>query len=149
LLSTFSYAFQFDANLYGPYLRAYAEQRGVTRTEGKVVDVKLRAEDGFIESLRLESGEVIAGDLFIDCSGFRGLLIEQALKTGYENWSHWLPCDRAVAVPRQTVEPSVPYTRATARDAGWQWRIPLQHRVGNGYVFSSSFVSDEAATQTL
>jgi len=149
LLSTFSYAFQFDANLYGPYLRAYAEQRGVTRTEGKVVDVKLRAEDGFIESLRLESGEVIAGDLFIDCSGFRGLLIEQALKTGYENWSHWLPCDRAVAVPCQTVEPSVPYTRATARDAGWQWRIPLQHRVGNGYVFSSSFVSDEAATQTL
>jgi tryptophan halogenase len=149
ILSTFSYAFQFDATLYGPYLRDYAIQRGVVRTEGKIVDVKLRGEDGFIESIVLESGETVGGDLFVDCSGFRGLLIEQALKTGYEDWSHWLPCDRAVAVPCAAAERSVAYTRATAREAGWQWRIPLQHRVGNGYVFSSRFISEANATSTL
>ncbi|HKE96076.1 MAG TPA: tryptophan halogenase family protein [Povalibacter sp.] len=148
VMSTFSYAFQFDATLYGPYLRDYAVQRGVRRTEGKIVDVRLR-ENGFIDAVLLESGERVAGDLFIDCSGFRGLLIEQALKTGYENWSHWLPCDRAVALPCETVERSVAYTRATARTAGWQWRIPLQHRVGNGYVFSSQFVSEDEAATTL
>ncbi len=149
ILSTFSYAFQFDANLYGPYLRDYAVQRGVVRTEGKIVDVQLRGDDGFIEAVLLESGERVAGDLFIDCSGFRGLLIEQALRTGYDNWSHWLPCDRAVAAPCQTVQPSVAYTRATAREAGWQWRIPLQHRVGNGYVFSSAFITEDQAAATL
>ena len=149
VMSTFGYAYHFDATLYAPYLRAYAERRGVVRTEGKIVDVSLRAEDGFVESLTLESGERIAADLFIDCSGFRGLLIEQALKAGYEDWTHWLPCDRAVAAPCETVETSVPYTRSTAHDAGWQWRIPLQHRVGNGYVYCSRFVSDEDAAATL
>jgi tryptophan halogenase len=149
VLSTFSYAFQFDATRYAPYLREYAERRGVVRTEGKVVDVSLRGEDGFIEAVTLESGERVTGDLFIDCSGFRGLLIEQTLETGYEDWTHWLPCDRAVAAPCASVEEPTPYTRATARRAGWQWRIPLQHRVGNGYVYSSQFISDDEATETL
>jgi tryptophan halogenase len=149
VLSTFSYAFQLDATLYAPYLREYAEHRGVRRTEGKVVRAQLRGEDGFIEAVVLESGERVSGDLFIDCSGFRGLLIEQTLHTGYESWSHWLPCDRAVAVPCANSQPPIPYTRATAREAGWQWRIPLQHRVGNGYVYASSFISDDAATQAL
>jgi len=149
LLSSFGYAFQFDASLYAAYLRDFAERRGVVRTEGKVVDVKLRGTDGWIESIKLADGSVIAGDLFIDCSGFRGLLIEQALHTGYEEWTHWLPCDRAVAVPSRNVGPLTPYTRATAREAGWQWRIPLQHRTGNGYVYSSHFISDDAAAQKL
>jgi tryptophan halogenase len=149
VLSTFSYAYHFDATLYAPYLRAYSEQRGVKRTEGKVVEVSLRGEDGFIEAITLESGERIEADLFIDCSGFRGLLIEDALKTGYHDWTHWLPCDRAVAAPCESVEQSIAYTRSTAREAGWQWRIPLQHRVGNGYVYSSRFISDEAARDTL
>ncbi|MDB5454895.1 MAG: tryptophan halogenase [Caulobacter sp.] len=149
LASTFSYAYQFDAGLYAAYLRAYAEARGVVRTEGKVADVILRGEDGFIEAITLESGERIAGDLFVDCSGFRGLLIEQALKTGYEDWTRWLPCDRAAAVPCETVEPSIPYTRATAFDAGWRWRIPLQHRVGNGYVYCSEHISDDEAAGKL
>ena len=148
-LSTIAYAFQLDAGLYARYLRAYAEQRGVCRTEGKVRETQLRGEDGFIEAIVLESGERIDGDLFIDCSGFRGLLIEQALHAGYEDWSHWLPCDRAVAVPCASSGPPTPYTRSTARDAGWQWRIPLQHRIGNGYVYSSSHISDDEATATL
>ncbi|HEU4653634.1 MAG TPA: tryptophan halogenase family protein [Steroidobacteraceae bacterium] len=147
--STFSYAFQFDATLYAPYLREYAEKRGVKRTEGKITDVQLRGEDGFIEAVILESGERVEGDLFVDCSGFRGLLIEQALKTGYENWTHWLPCDRAVAAPCKSGSESVAFTRSIARDAGWQWRIPLQHRVGNGYVYSSNFTTDERARDTL
>ena len=147
--STYSYAFQFDATLYAPYLREYAERRGVVRTEGKVVDVTLRGDTGFVEAVVLESGERVEADLFIDCSGFRGVLIEQALKTGYETWSHWLPCDRAVAVPCVSAGPPVPYTRATARSAGWQWRIPLQHRVGNGYVYCSRFMSDDEAATAL
>ena len=149
LPSGLAYAFHFDASLYSLYLRAYAEARGVRRTEGKVVDVKLRGEDGAVESVRLERGEEVAGDLFVDCSGFRGLLIEQALATGYEDWSHWLPCDRALAVPCASAGELTPYTRSTARPAGWQWRIPLQHRIGNGYVYSSRFVSDEEAARTL
>jgi tryptophan halogenase len=149
LLSTFSYAYQFDATLYAPYLRAYAERRGVVRTEGKVVDVRLRAEDGFIDSVVLASGERIDGDLFIDASGFRGLLIEQALRTGYEDWTHWLPCDRAVAAPCASAQDPIPYTRAIAEAAGWRWRIPLQHRLGNGYVYSSQFISDDEAAATL
>ncbi len=149
VFATYSYAFQFDATLYAPYLRAYAEKRGVRRTEGKVVDVQLRGEDGFIEALVLASGERVEADLFIDCSGFYGLLTEKSLHTGYEDWSHWLPCDRAVAVPCESAGPLLPYTRATAHDAGWQWRIPLQHRTGNGYVYSSRFVSDDQAAATL
>jgi len=149
ILSSLSYAFHFDAALYAAWLRRYAEARGVTRVEGRVVDVELRGEDGFIRALCLEGERRIEGELFIDCSGFHGLLIEQALKTGYEDWTHWLPCDRAVAVPCESVVPLLPYTRATAHAAGWQWRIPLQHRIGNGHVYSSAFVSDDEATATL
>jgi tryptophan halogenase len=148
-LSKIGYAFHFDAHLYARYLRDYAEQRGVMRTEGKIVDVKLRGEGGFIESLLLENGERIGGDLFIDCSGFRSLLLGQALETGYEDWTHWLPCNRAVAVPCESSGELTPYTRSTARAAGWQWRIPLQHRIGNGYVYSSEHVGDDEATSTL
>jgi tryptophan 7-halogenase len=149
LLSTYSYAFQFDAGLYAKYLRAYAEERGITRHEGKIIDVALDPENGFVQSVRLENGTAIAADLFVDCSGFRGLLIEGALKSGYDNWQHWLPCDRAVAVPCATDGPLSPYTRATAKDAGWIWRIPLQHRVGNGHVYCSSYISDEDAADAL
>jgi tryptophan 7-halogenase len=149
LKSTFGYAFQFDASLYAAYLRSFAEARGVVRTDGKIVDVKLRGEDGWVESVQLASGEIVSGDLFIDCSGFRGLLIEQALKTGYDEWTKWLPCDRAMAVPSKNVGPLTPYTRVTARESGWQWRIPLQHRMGNGYVYSSGFISDDEAAAKL
>ena len=148
-LANIAYAYHFDAGLYAPFLRQYAEARGVKRIEGKVVETKLRANDGFVESLVLENGTVITGDLFIDCSGFRGLLIEQALHTGYEDWTHWLPCNRAMAVPCEKVGPPTPYTRSTARSAGWQWRIPLQHRTGNGYVYSSAHISDDEAAATL
>jgi tryptophan halogenase len=144
-----AYAFQFDAALYARYLRAYAERLGVVRTEGKILGATLREPDGFVESVTLERGEVVGGDLFIDCSGFRGVLIEQALKTGYDDWSHLLPCDRAVAVPTSSTGPLRPYTQAIARSAGWQWRIPLQHRTGNGHVFCSRYVSEDEATATL
>jgi tryptophan halogenase len=145
----YDYAYQFDAVLYAKYLRSYAEARGVERIEGKIVDVALRAENGFIDAVILESGKHIEGQLFIDCSGFRGLLIGQALKVPYVDWSHWLPCDRAWAVPCESVPPLLPYVRSTAREAGWQWRIPLQHRIGNGYVFSSRFISEDKAAETL
>ncbi len=158
-LARVAYAYHFDAGRYAQYLRRYAEARGVQRLEGKVVDVTLRGNDnggndgggteGFIESVKLESGQRIAGDLFIDCSGFRGLLIEQALQTGYDDWTHWLPCDRAVAVPSEKTVAATPYTRSTARTAGWQWRIPLQHRTGNGYVYSSTHLGDDQAAATL
>ncbi|WP_141452922.1 tryptophan halogenase family protein [Pseudoxanthomonas sp. z9] len=148
-LEDIAYGYHFDAGLYARYLRNLSERRGVTRIEGKVVDAVQRAEDGFIEAVVMESGERIEGDLFIDCSGFRGLLIEQVLKTGYEDWSHWLPCNRAMAVTCEGRVPLTPYTRATARPAGWQWRIPLQHRVGNGYVYSSEYLSDDEAAATL
>jgi tryptophan halogenase len=144
------YAYQFDAARYARYLRERIPDGAVKRVEGKVVEVKLRGEDGFVESLRLERGEIVAGDFFIDCSGFRGLLIEGALKTGYENWQHWLPCDRALAVASARAVPMRPYTQAFARTAGWQWRIALQHRTGNGHVYCSSLISDdEAAAQLL
>jgi len=145
----YDYAYQFDAVLYAKYLRSFAEARGVERVEGKIVDVALRGENGFIDAVVLQSGQRIEGELFLDCSGFRGLLIGQALKVPYEDWSHWLPCDRAWAVPCESVHPLVPYVRATAREAGWQWRIPLQHRLGNGYVFSSKFISEDKAAETL
>jgi tryptophan halogenase len=146
--STFDYAYHFDAGLYAAFLRRYAEARGVTRVEGKVVDVTLRGTDGFIEAVTLDNGTRIGGELFVDCSGFRGLLIEEALGAGYDNWQHWLPCDRAVAVPCERGE-FTPYTRSTARTAGWQWRIPLQHRTGNGYVHCSQFISEDEAATTL
>lgn len=147
--SNFGYAYQFDSGLYAKLLRHYSEQRGVKRTEGKAVDVKLETETGHIKSVTLESGEVIEADLFIDCSGFRGVLIEQALDTGYDDWSQWLPCNRAVAVQCESSGASLPYTRATARKAGWQWRIPLQHRTGNGYVYWNKYISDDEATHQL
>ncbi|MEO8673607.1 MAG: tryptophan halogenase family protein [Tahibacter sp.] len=148
-LGSIFYAFHFDASLYARYLRGHAEQRGVRRTEGKVIDTTLNGESGFIESITLESGEVIAGELFIDCSGFRGLLIEQALKTGYHDWSNWLPCNRALATTCESVPALTPYTRATAHTAGWQWRIPQQHRTGTGHVYCSEYTSDDEAAATL
>ncbi|MET0309111.1 MAG: tryptophan halogenase family protein [Sphingomonas sp.] len=148
-LSRLSYAFQFDASLYAKFLRGVAEPRGVVRTEGKVVDVVRDGEFGLVRTLVLADGREVQGDLFIDCSGFRGRLIEQVMGSGYEDWSEWLPCDRAVAVPCARIEDPVPFTRATARPAGWQWRIPLQHRTGNGYVYSSRFLSDDEAIATL
>lgn len=149
VLSTYSYAFHFDASLYAKFLRRVAESRGVTRTEGRIVDVELDGESGFIESVQLESGRKIAGDLFIDCSGFRALLIGEALGVDYESWRHWLPCDRAVAMPSRNTDTLDPYTRATALAAGWQWRIPLQHRTGNGHVYCSEYVSDDEARTIL
>jgi tryptophan halogenase len=149
VLSSFDYAYHFDAALYGRYLRGYAEQRGVKRTEGRIVEVKLRAEDGFIEGVTLESGQRIEGDLFVDCSGFRGLLIEGALGVAYDDWRRWLPCDRAVTIGCAAQSEFLPYTRVTARAAGWQWRIPLQHRTGNGHVYCSEYLRDEEATNVL
>ena len=148
-LANISYAYHFDAGLYANYLRRMAEARGVKRIEGQVVDVSLRGADGCIESVTLKNGTRVAGELFIDCSGFRGLLIEQTLKAGYEDWTHWLPCDRAVAVPSAKTAAATPFTRSTARAAGWQWRIPLQHRTGNGYVYSSAHVSDDEAAAAV
>ncbi len=149
VLSTFDYAFHFDAGRYARYLRGYAKRRGVTRIEGKVAAVALDGETGFVTHVTLEDGRSLEAELFIDCSGFRGLLIEGALETGYDDWSHWLPCDRAVAIPCQHGGEFSPYTRSTAREAGWQWRIPLQHRIGNGYVYCSHFIDDDAAEITL
>lgn len=147
-LSAYGYAYHLDAALYANYLRDYAQANGVARTDAKVVDVELR-DDGFITAVLLEGGGRLEADLFIDCSGFRGLLIEQAMKAGYQDWSRWLPCDRAVAVPCANTRDLPPYTRSTAREAGWQWRIPLQHRIGNGYVYSSAHLSESAALDTL
>ncbi|HEX9953964.1 MAG TPA: tryptophan halogenase family protein [Allosphingosinicella sp.] len=148
-LSQLLYAFHFDAGLYARFLRTYAERGGVTRLEGKVVDVAQRPEDGYIRSVTLADGRTVEGDLFIDCSGFRGLLTEQTLETGYENWTHWLPNNRAIAVPSSYSGQPDPYTRATARAFGWQWRIPLQHRMGNGFVYSSDHIPDDEAEQVL
>ncbi len=148
-LQTLAYAFHFDASLYAKYLRGYAEGRGVQRVEGKITAVRQHPETGFVESVTLENGTAVEGDLFIDCSGFRGLLIEQTLKSGYDDWSAWLPCDRAIARACTRVEEPVPYTRATAKTAGWQWRIPLQSRTGNGHVYCSQFIGDDAALASL
>ena len=148
-LEKITYALHFDASLFARYLRRYAEARGVERTEGRIRKVNLRPEDGLIESVACDNGATVSGDLFLDCSGFPGVLIEQALKTGYEDWSHWLPCDRALVVHSEHIEPPAPYTLVTAREAGWQWRIPLQHRLGNGYVYASAFARDEDVHATL
>lgn len=149
ILSTLGYAFHFDAGLYARYLRAYAEKRGIVRVEGLITGVDQHPETGFVQSLCLKDGRKISGDLFVDCSGFRGLLIEQTLKAGYEDWSRWLPCNSAVAVPCESAPELLPYTRATADAAGWRWRIPLQHRIGNGYVYSSAHIEDDAAEAQL
>jgi tryptophan halogenase len=144
-----NYAYHIDSGLYAKFLRGLAEKGGCKRIEGKINHVATNATSGFIESVKLESGEVVSGDLFIDCSGFRALLMEQTLKTGYEDWTHWLPCDSAIAIQTESVRAPVPYTRSIARDSGWQWRIPLQSRVGNGLVYSSQYQSDDNALQTL
>ncbi|MEH6548807.1 MAG: tryptophan halogenase family protein [Pseudomonadales bacterium] len=147
--SKINYAFHLDATLYAKFLRKFCEGKGVNRVEGKIVNVVKHNDSGYIKSLSLDSGQSIEGDLFIDCTGFRGLLIEEALHTGYEDWSHWLPCDSAVAVQTESTGPAVPYTRSIAHEAGWQWKIPLQHRVGNGLVFCSKYMSDEEAKEKL
>jgi tryptophan halogenase len=143
------YAYHFDASLYAKMLRKLSEAGGVRRVEGKVVDVQVHGQTGYIESVELESGERLEGDLFIDCSGFRGLLIQQVLQTEWEDWSHWLRNDRAVAVQTELVSPPAPYTRSTARSSGWQWKIPLQNRVGNGLVYCSDYLSEDEAKQSL
>lgn len=147
--STYDYAYQFDASRFAQYLRGFAEARGVKRVEGKIVDAALDTESGDVASVKLQSGEMVAGDLFIDCSGFRSLLLGETLGVGFEEWTKWLPCDRAFAVPSQRTADLMPITRSTAREAGWQWRIPLQHRTGNGHVFSSSFIGEDEAADTL
>jgi tryptophan halogenase len=144
-----NYAFHLDAGLYARFLRASSEARGVKRVEGKIAQVNQDPDSGFIASLKMESGQELAGDLFIDCTGIRGLLIEQTLKTGYEEWGQWLPCDTAIAVQTEAVEPPPPYTRSIAHHAGWRWQISLQNRVGNGAVFSSRYLSDDEATGML
>ncbi len=148
-LSKLAYAFQFDARLYAAFLRRRAEAHGVIRREGKVIQVHQNAETGFVDSVELEDGSRIEGELFIDCSGFRSLLLGQALQVPFEDWSKWLPCDRAVAVPCTLGGDRQPLTRSTARPAGWQWRIPLQHRVGNGHVYSSAHMEQDKATELL
>lgn len=143
------YAFHFDAGLYARFLRGFAEERGVVRQEGRIVTVDRHSTNGDIAAVTLANGTRVEGNLFVDCSGFRGLLIEQELESGFEDWSHWLPCDRAIPMPCTSVEPLTPYTLSIARKAGWQWRIPLQHRIGNGYVFCSRHISEDEAAATL
>ena len=147
--STYSYAYQFDAGLYGRFLRDYAEGRGVQRVEGKIVDIALDPQSGSMTTVTLDSGERLAADLFIDCSGFRGLVIDKVSSRPFEDWSHWLPCDRAIAIPCKRSGPTTPYTRSTALQSGWLWRIPLQHRVGNGHVYASAFIDDAEAERQL
>ncbi len=144
-----NYAYHIDASLYAKFLRKMAEEHGCVRQEGKIEEVEQDPESGFVTALKLDSGKRIEGDLFLDCTGFRGLLIGQTLGVGYQDWTNYLPCDSAVAVQTESVAPPIPYTRAIARQAGWQWRIPLQHRVGNGLVFSSKYWSDDDATEFL
>ncbi len=144
-----NYAYHIDATLYAAFLRTFSEKLGVHRQEGRIEQVRTDPDSGDITALALEGGKTIEGDLFIDCTGFRGLLIEQTLHAGYEDWSHWLPCDSAVAVQTESTGPAIPYTRSIAHASGWQWRIPLQHRVGNGLVFCSRYIDDDAATGLL
>ncbi|GAA4763500.1 tryptophan 7-halogenase [Stakelama sediminis] len=148
-LSNITYAFHFDAGLYALYLRELAEANGVRRVEGKITNVERDGNGGHIRQVRLENGEALEADLFIDCSGFRGLLIGETLGVPYRDWSAHLPCNRAVTAPSERGNALPSYTRSTARKAGWQWRIPLQHRTGNGLVYCSDYMSDDEATQTL
>ena len=148
-LAGLSYAYHFDAGLYAAFLRKYSENLGVKRIEGKIQQVILDELSGDVSVLALENGTQITGDLFIDCSGMHALLIDKTLNTGFEDWSHWLPADSAMAVPCESKQPITPYTRSIAHSHGWQWRIPLQHRIGNGFVYSSKYCSDEQAKQTL
>lgn len=147
-LSTYTYAFHINASAYARYLREYAEARGIIRIEGKIDQVTTNS-CGEISGLMLDAGQKIEGDFFIDCSGFTGLLIEKTLETGYENWSQWLLCDRAVAIPSESTQDIKLYTRSIARECGWQWQIPLQNRTGNGYVYSSQLLTEDAAYQGL
>ena len=147
--STFDYAYHFDAGLYARFLRRISESRGVTRVEGKITSVERDGETGFVTGVTLDGGRRLEADFFVDCTGFRGLLIGGALEVPYEDWTHLLPCDRAMAVPCAHGGDFTPYTRSTARKAGWQWRIPLQHRIGNGYVYCSRHISDDEAAATL
>lgn len=144
-----NYSYHLDATLYAKFLRKFSENFGVKRIEGKIIDVLKNDKTGNIKSLTLDSGQSIEGQLFIDCTGFIGLLIEKALHTGYEDWSHWLPCDSAIAVQTESLGPAIPYTRSIAFESGWQWRIPLQNRIGNGLVYCSRYISDEQAKETL
>ena len=148
-VSEIAYAFHFDASLYAAYLRRLAERQGARRIEGRIVEVLRDGESGDVTAVKLEDGREVAGQLFIDCSGFRGLLIEDALEAGFEDWSHWLPVDRAIALPTRNTAPPDPFTRATAHGAGWQWRIPLQHRTGNGHVFCSAHMKEDEARDIL
>jgi len=147
--STYAYAYHFDATLYAHFLRGWATARGVKRIEGQVIDITRDPASGHVSTLRLESGAEIGGDLFVDCSGFRALLVGGTMGVGWHDWSEWLPCDRALAVPCASAAELTPFTRSTARRGGWQWRIPLQHRIGNGHVFSSAFCSEQEASDTL
>jgi tryptophan halogenase len=149
VLPPMPYAFHFDASLYAKYLRGFAEKLGVVRQEGRIVAVERNQQTGDIAAVLLANGTRVEGDLFVDCSGFRGLLIEQELEAGFEDWTQWLQCDRAIAVPCARVDPLIPLTRSIARRAGWQWRIPLQHRIGNGHVFCSSHISEDEAAAIL
>ena len=148
-LAKLSYAFQFDAGRYAGYLRRYAEERHVNRVEGRIVEVEQAPETGFVTALKLDSGARIEGELFIDCSGFRSLLLGQTLGVPFVDWSKWLPCDRAVAIPCTLGPDRKPLTRSTARSVGWQWNIPLQHRVGNGHVYCSAYLGEDEATGVL
>lgn len=144
-----NYAYHLDSSLYAAYLRQFAESHGAKRVEGKIAEVELKGENGHIAALKLDSGERLEGDLFVDCTGFRALLIEGALHVGFDDWTHYLPCDRAIAVQTASVQPPLPYTRAIAHDSGWQWRIPLQHRQGNGIVYCSRYLDQDAALERL
>jgi tryptophan halogenase len=148
-LSQLAYAFHFDAAAYGQYLRGFAEKLGAERIEGRIVDVEQDSETGYVTALRLDDDRRVRGDLFVDCSGFRSLLLGDKLGVKFEDWSHWLPCDRALAVPSERKEPLLPFTRSTAHPAGWQWRIPLQHRTGNGHVYCGAHMSDDDAGRIL
>ncbi|WP_293751464.1 tryptophan halogenase family protein [uncultured Paraglaciecola sp.] len=149
VLSHLRYAYHFDATAYAAFLRKYAEQRGIIRIEGKIENVATHKDSGNIQSVTLDDGRIIEADFFIDCSGFKALLLEKTLGVKFKDWSHWLPCNRAQAVASERIEPLIPFTISTAKKAGWQWRIPTQHRTGNGHIYCSDFISDDEANQVL